>query len=302
MAKSYVECEVCHKDIEITPNRRHSISKGHRPVCSPKCRALLPYDIHGKCGSCGRDFTATNGMQRGRIRRGEHVYCSDLCRTKDNNNNPDKFKREFGPCPSCDKMFKSRRPKKFCSLECYNSSDEFKNMLHKRAEAGRIETRCEQCGKDIVSIKSKQRKFCNQICWRLYLADRFDRWIASPETIALPQAYDEFLTQQELPCLIHGCGWSGKHLGAHVQMVHGIKARDFKKVAGFNLGTGLTRPDLFLRASELASKINEHLVPIGDQPRCRDDYQSLEGIEHKKKSAILRSTWLPPPRNKGNKG
>lgn len=49
---------------------------------------------------------------------------------------------------------------------------------------------------------SKKSKVCGSRCYRLFMAGRFDRWIVNPQTISLPQNYDEFLVKKELPCLI----------------------------------------------------------------------------------------------------
>ena len=81
------------------------------------------------------------------------------------------------------------------------------------------------------------------------MSKRFDRWIASPKEMSVIQNYDEFMTESELKCFIVGCTWSGKHLGAHVNLCHGITASDAKRAAGFNLTTGLVTADVSERLS-----------------------------------------------------
>jgi hypothetical protein len=98
--------------------------------------------------------------------------------------------------------------------------------------------------------KAKQRKFCSMICYRKYMAERFDRWIANPQRVNLPQAYDEFLTQEELPCLVEGCDWTGHNLSCHMNFAHGVTADQFKEAAGFNVSTGVISPELHLAMSQ----------------------------------------------------
>jgi hypothetical protein len=100
--------------------------------------------------------------------------------------------------------------------------------------------KCLKCGKEFHARESERKKYCNEICRRQYMAERFDRWIASPETIALPQNYDEFLTQEKLPCLVDGCNFEGHKLSLHMNLTHGVTEREFKKLAGFNLSSGIT--------------------------------------------------------------
>ena len=149
--------------------------------------------------------------------------------------------RVFGPCPTCGQMFESRDRKIFCSMNCYHRSERFKEITAERAAQQRkLDPRaCRQCGEAFTVKPSSRSKFCSKDCSRKYFAERHDRWVANPEKIALPQAYDEFLSKDELPCIIDGCGWAGKHLANHVNLVHGITAAELKELAGFNRSTGL---------------------------------------------------------------
>ena len=56
---------------------------------------------------------------------------------------------------------------------------------------------------------------------------RYDRQIASPDKLQLPQGYDGCLDREQLNCLVDGCGWVGKHLSTHMNIAHGIKADEF---------------------------------------------------------------------------
>jgi hypothetical protein len=157
------------------------------------------------------------------------------------------IKREFSvKCQTCKKVFPSARPdKKFHNTDCYIKSPQFAAMikeLGKRRTANRQTKNCLECG---VEFPRKQSdwdagmRFHNKLCRRAYQAKRFDRWIASPETIALPQNYDEFLTDNILSCLVEGCRWAGHNLSIHMNRTHGLDALNFKVQAGFNLRTGV---------------------------------------------------------------
>lgn len=202
-------------------------------------------------------------------------------------------------------MFTSKDPRKvYCNLKCYTTSATFLDMLAKNRQKiqgpdyvprhERTPQNCVHCGVEYLPKRPGQkRKFCSQSCYRLYMAERYDRWIANPETIALPQAYDEFLSRNELPCLVDGCDWIGKHLSIHMNFAHGVPAAEFKRAAGFNLTTGVISADL--RAT-LEARVGYDMVEAQEALRAmqagqedaakHDDkpnytgYRSLEGKEH----------------------
>jgi len=199
-------------------------------------------------------------------------------------------------CPTCNQTFFSRRPKKFCGLRCYVNSSQFKEHSvgnFERINRSRVARGapdeplpCVHCGKPLPNRKVS-RKYCNQRCYRAFMAGRFDRWIANPQTLALPQAYDEFLSQSELPCLVEGCDWVGKQLSNHMNSAHGVRARDFKMLAGFNLTTGVVSAET---AEALASRSHIHDAPGVRQPNTKGKqgtYKSLEGREHSLKSRSI---------------
>lgn len=221
-----------------------------------------------------------------------------------------------GPCPVCGFRFRSYHVKKYCSMRCLITTAEYKERMLKKnrelaqrryVEAGfsstnRLRKPCLECGKEFFVKPStvNSKKYCSQKCYRSFMAERFDRWIANPQSIALPQGYDEFLLGEELPCLIQGCDWRGKHLGAHVNMTHGILARDFKKAAGFNLGTGLISIDI---AEAMGEQKRNNPLNYGNlrpnvagmpSPIYRDpEYDSLEGKEHRQKAVEVMKTEKP---------
>jgi endogenous inhibitor of DNA gyrase (YacG/DUF329 family) len=154
---------------------------------------------------------------------------------------------------------------------------------------------CIECGKDTYQKPSTPRKFCSKPCYRSYMAKRFDRWIANPEGMALPQCYDEFLDREELTCIVEGCGWQGRHLSVHVNQAHGIRAQEFKRAAGFNLNTGLVskplaqllseRPNQGVALSNPDHKENQkHAVKVAQEGMR---YYSMEAKEHQCKAHSL---------------
>lgn len=134
------------------------------------------------------------------------------------------------------------------------------------------------------------------------MAKRFDRHIASPQTLALPQNYDEFLQQEELPCLIEGCTWRGQNLGNHLNFSHGIVAREGKRAGGFNLKTGLVCQPLHEKLCETNSgkgaspEEMQAMRGVSAQAVSRS-YRSKEGVEHSAKSRLLTESECCPIRN-----
>jgi hypothetical protein len=82
------------------------------------------------------------------------------------------------------------------------------------------------------------------------MAKRFDRHIANPEAINLPQGYDAYLDQETLRCPVDGCDWHGHHLSIHVNQMHGITADELKRAAGFNKSSGLVSKGLAIRLQD----------------------------------------------------
>lgn len=262
------------------------------------------------CAHCHSEFVGT-ASQRFHHKYDDRVgCCSQICRSALMRKKLCKPIPDRGPCPTCDLMFKSRDPKKkFCSMKCYTSSDQFKAMLasnrEKASHPSSIEKRamcirtgqminCLECGAEVYSKPSAKKKYCGRSCYRAYMAKRFDRWVANPQEMALPQCFDEFMSAEELPCLIEGCDWVGRHLGGHVNRAHGIRADEFKRAVGFNISTGLVCPDLHDKLCETNAgkgskeRILAALECVG--PRGIR-YRSLEGREHwAKTSALLRAT------------
>lgn len=210
--------------------------------------------------------------------------------------------RQYGPCPGCGETFNSRYAKRFCSMMCWRNSPEF----NQHGARPKVKLECLECGLSFERKPSRSSdRFCCREHYRSYMSHRFDTHFATPEGIALPQGYDEFLTKDKIPCLIPGCEWRGKSLGMHMNITHNIPAGEFKMMAGFNLGTGLC-------TSELSNKIRSrpHLKQVNrddiDKARAclrggRNKYRSLEGNEHRAKSRAVVEEIAPRPKRKCRK-
>lgn len=214
------------------------------------------------CGHCECKFVGSDSQARKVKYEACIVYCSSTCRHA-------MMRKKFstpapnrGPCKHCKKEFYSRTAKIYCSMKCYTSSEQFHRhaeSIHKKSLG--LQSRAKQCltarkGKDVPCLEcgeifyqkrktktTKPKKFCNRTCYRAYFAKRFDRWVANPEKMALPQCYDEFLDKQELSCVVEDCSWRGVHLTMHMNTTHGVSADEFKRATGFNLSTGvIARP------------------------------------------------------------
>jgi hypothetical protein len=125
------------------------------------------------------------------------------------------------------------------------------------------------------------------------MTKRFDRFIANPQGMALPQCYDEFLDKTELSCPFDNCNWVGKHLSLHVNQTHGVNALNFKRAMGFNLSTGVISKDLAedLRKRDLVGvAMQQYDTPLEKAKNKISNivkYVSLESIEHQKKSRFV---------------
>ena len=276
--------------------------------------------IRFECAHCHCSFTPTlPQIKHRRADENSRHYCSRICQDAGCGNLRRRPLPYAGTCPECGKPFGSRYPKKFCSMKCYTGSTEFRERIAAQAPAAararylqlkgelpkpKVEFTCINCGSvSIISeLKSRTRKYCSPSCYREYLAMRFDRWIASPQNIGDLSNYDEFLTQEELPCLVDGCDWTGKHLGSHVNLTHGITAEEFKRAAGFNIGSGLVTSEVSRALSEREHLRNSIQIAVSQRNLKRDVrrtdlYRSREASEHQRKGIALKmETWSGEPR------
>lgn len=274
-------------------------------------KAELSRSIQGSltCNHCKCTFAGTAKQAEHVVYAGKNVYCSNACRyafLKEKFSTPVPNR---GACGGCGEKFYSRRDAKFCGMKCYTGSTQFSNMLAdsraksmtpesiaKRAKMlrrGEVNP-CLECGADVYIKKSDlNKKFCNKGCYRTYMAKRFDRQIASPDQMTLPQGYDAFLDRDELNCLIIGCDWTGKHLSIHMNSAHGIQANDFKRAAGFNKGTGVVSKDVAQALRDRALQgVAMDCAAWGTSEAIkaminRIIYNSTESAEHRAKARAL---------------
>lgn len=268
-----------------------------------------------QCSHCSAGFEGSFHQAKHAKYESRRVFCSAICRIADQRKRSAKPPPERGPCGYCGKMFYSRTAKQFCGMACYVKSPGFLVRLREQTDTAASRSAraaalrkgadipCLECGKLFYKKRNLRKSFCSRVCYRSYLSKRFDRFIANPENLALPQCYDEFLDRDELTCLIEGCEWKGVGLSAHVNWAHSIQHRDLKRAAGFNLHTGLiSRPlaevlqarPLVGVASDTTRQSEANLLAVLAVKGRHYQYRSLEGAEHQMKArAILASTVGP---------
>lgn len=203
-------------------------------------------------------------------------------------------------CGHCNKEFESKKAKKFCSMNCYTSSDSFKKMIARNMAAGREKGKgparkgenrqCAVCGAQMYLTETnikRNKKTCSRLCYRKFMSERFDRNIGSIETIKDMSNYDEFLTKHVLNCLVDGCAWTGHNLSLHMNQCHGIKAEDFKRKAGFNLSTGVVSATMQKNLCARGNKGGHVDNSVAIAARTFT-YKSKESREHMAKAIALR--------------
>lgn len=230
------------------------------------------------------------------------------------------WRSRFGPsakwtekaCPVCGFPFWTHTDRQFCSLACYVKSDVFAAARRTFAEKMReswIKKVCVCCGNPFETTHSladaqqyadgKKRvgkRFCSSTCKRRWYAERFDRFILDGPRLEVPESYDAFLSQSELPCLIDGCDWVGKNLSIHVNFIHGLKACDFKALAGFNRGTGVVCPETSKAMTDRNLGLNRGdpdfylRADLESMTKPRGPYRAEAHEHHAKAVAMMRST------------
>lgn len=300
-------CPNCSTPVKIkSPQQKVAFKKYGRLYCSKHCKTQArqkrkaPYVSVKKvrtyvCAWCFKEFKTDSGQTFAHYKKGHRLFCSKGCRQKnDIRLNRERKPHQSGPCETCGKMFNSRiKGRKFCSMDCYTKSPRFGDQLKLANEERAREWLCFNCG----SEAPRKRKFCDNFCRREFYAARYDRFIASPQEVVLPQGYDEFLMQDELPCLVQGCEWVGKNLGRHVDFAHGIPQEIFKALAGFNRSTALVGKETKMRASEHMKRLlDEGIITDEDRydlnliDRSKIPRETrLEGLEHMRKAQQLRN-------------
>ncbi len=151
--------------------------------------------------------------------------------------------------------------------------------------------KCEECPAPIYMTPTavkRGKKTCSRLCYRKYMAKRFDRHIAHVENINQLSNYDEFLSQPVLGCLIDGCYWRGHNLSLHMNLSHGIKEEEFKRAAGFNLSTGVVSATMQLNLVRRGN-VGGNVDPDIARDARMFSYYSRESSESRSKVAMLRN-------------
>lgn len=295
-------CQFCEDQFKVTKNQ----FRQGRKFCSWDCylkdkeKAHAELKVNRKCAN--DDCDRTDVVSRGLCNACYQFWRLHFTKTK-------KYAEKI--CPGCNKAFSTNNDRKFCSQECYLKSDTWASNMIRIADRNaslRVDRKCLQCS-ETMSLrpheqgssqcpstgKNRDRRFCNRRCYRKYFADRFDRMVAESSLLEVPCSYDEFLDQDELPCMIAGCEWKGKHLSMHCSHYHGIAAAELKALLGFNRTTGLIVQETFdrLSASDAAQRAKPDYVPhlpVSDAESIRRKRGPIraEGIEHFKKDRALR--------------
>lgn len=273
--------------------------------------------MHGsRCGHCAAMFPASRSQVLHHFYDGLELFCSHACRMAARPTVARVLPRYT--CRGCGGDFGSKATKAFCTQKCYMGSPQFRAMMLANAAKGAAASSgppltgehrpCPHCAKPIYIKKHELRaghgrRYCSKRCYRAYMAARFDRWIASPEGMALPQCYDEFLDRAELQCIVGDCAWVGHGLTQHVNAMHGLPRDEFKRAAGFALKTGVVSAVMAkaLSGRRLAGVAIDPpaafpVLRAGRAPNVVTGYRSLEGKEHHAKARALLATEPGPVR------
>jgi hypothetical protein len=211
-------------------------------------------------------------------------------------------------CKTCSVGFESKRARTFCSVKCRANDPEFKatlllNLSMPKSRSGPLRAGetlpCIKCGAEIyltATARKRGKKACSRSCWRAWLADRFDRAIATKATLSGVTGYDEFLSRDKLTCLVDGCQWEGADLALHTNLTHGIKAIDLKDAAGFNKSSGLISAPLAQLYEQRGNIGNtEGLIKHRQSAKASHPGASQkrrpESIEHYRKAMALRGAF-----------
>ena len=304
-----LRCGHCQGIFQGSDSQAWKVKYEERTVyCSPTCRHAAirnkfstPVPNRGPCPTCNKTFFS----------RRDKIYCSLGCYViSDRFAAVQKAALEASRTPEARKKLAatlraSRTPEERAMMtERLRAAltPEVRERLAAQQRTGSV-IKCLECGEGVYRKPSRPGKFCTQSCYRSYMAKRFDRWIANPEGLALPQCYDEFLDREELPCVVDGCGWRGAHLTLHVNQAHGVCGDEFKRAAGFNLHTGVVAKPLAqalqqrpLRGVALLDDASRHAyrAKAHEQSGRYIRYTSSEAREHRCKATALRKL-VPGP-------
>lgn len=259
------------------------------------------YEYELVCSCCDNKYTASS-YKYARHNKGLNTFCSENCRwIFQGIKKRDEVEKK---CPQCASKFLTKDKNKiFCCMDCYLSSDSFKDTIKKGLESANSDlnraknaashkkgelVKCAICENEFYKKKSTPRNLCcSRSCYIEFLAKRFDRYVKGSLDKVLIGCYDEFLNQDEIKCPFDDCNWSGDGLLNHINFTHGVKAHDFKKATGFSFSTGVISKTLRKKLEERNSNGVHDFNKIRQPPK--EKIVSKEAKERMKKSnAIMR--------------
>jgi len=252
-------------------------------------------DLTVNCTYCGKRFLPSASARCRHKKHGTNIFCSRECHHMNSGHHFGKYNIK---CKTCGKeMVSTYDGRKYCCLKCYMADPETKHRLEdmnlKKKKDAEVIKKCAYCGTVLHMKKSREskRNYCNKVCSRAYMSERFDRFVVSEMSLGKINNYDEFLSKEILPCPVDGCDWEGEWLSSHMNFEHGIKKDDFKKMMGFNIKSAIMTSGLHL---QFLNKDTTHLdqykgKAIGNlKHKRKDNYYSSEASEHKSKEFALR--------------
>ncbi len=209
--------------------------------------------FYDNCANCGKRFVISASARCRKRKHNKEVFCSKTCAHIYRGHHVGGYEIK---CKTCGKeIIAAYKDKIFCSLDCYIADEEMQERLKSWRDKRRnaITVECANCKKEITRKMSKigKNNFCDQSCYREFMAGRFDRYINSDLTIEQMNNYDEFLSREILPCPVDGCNWEGEQLSLHMNFEHGINAKEFKDLAGFNQSTAVVTKDVLQKYKDV---------------------------------------------------
>lgn len=252
-------CGNCNTVFKGTDSQARKVKYEKQTVyCSKQCRAIkhseklsLPDILVGECRHCHKELYSRNLKK---------IYCDNVCYMASDqhkemiHNNLQAIAKQQ-PVKDAIKELNRVTGKRILNKDKTLVGLRAKGTEHLSATTYTPEGElfhCLECNAPKYRKPSEDRKFCSHKHFVAYRAKRFARRLANPEPLKDIADYTTFLEQDILPCIVQGCTWEGQHLTLHCNLEHGITAREFKQIFGFNLTEGIVGKDLSNRYSQRA--------------------------------------------------
>lgn len=203
-----MECPTCDRVLNTEQGMRQHHTKVHgEPLPNRECKG---------CDSAFYDP------------KSRRSFCDDCNPNAGENNGNWKDAKESAECRICGKSFEYYPTDKegvFCS-DCVANADEFLGTTYAESvDAERVERECEQCGTEMVVLKSDRKRgrgrFCSETCLHIWMtleeAPTYNRPWRSVRRRALER--DDFSCQN--------CGTSKAELGQNPDVHHIEPVRTF---------------------------------------------------------------------------